>query len=360
MRRIDNLVSWPQVTQTILERRASIVTVLAVVAMIAFAISIMRSHTVRHVTENGAVSDKGWQAVAPGHVEPLSKEIKITSVVVATVGEVLIKTNDKVFAGEPLIKLKDDELRARLVAAEAQVALRERVRDDQHASGKAADRRRAEDALSDAESEFYNARSAVDAAAKARRASDGANADLSAARTALSRAQENLRTRTVALRAVEARSPLPSQAEAQLNIARADLLVARAALDKMTIRAPIAGTVLQVNVKAGETAMPSSTQPLLLIGDVSALRVRAEVDDRDIANIKVGQTVVVRASAFPDREFSGKVVSIAPTVVPASGVVRGPLNATDVDVVDVLIDLTNAGLLLPGMQIDVYFPRNER
>ena len=73
------------------------------------------------MAENAAGSDKAWQAVAPGRVEPSSGEIKITSVVGALVGEVLVKANDRVFAGEPLIRLKDDEVSARLAAAEAQV-----------------------------------------------------------------------------------------------------------------------------------------------------------------------------------------------------------------------------------------------
>jgi HlyD family secretion protein len=345
------------------QRRARVASVLGVVgvaAVIAFTVLMMRSRTITHVAENGAGPDKAWQAVAPGRVVPASGEIKITPVVVGLVDEVLVRANDKVFAGEPLIRLKDDELRARLAAAEAQVALRVRVRNDQRASGKAADRRRAEDALSEAESEVFNARSAVDAAAVARRGGSGSDADLGTARAALSRAHDLLRTRTAALRAAEAQSPLPSQPEAQLNIARAELAMARAAVDKMTIRAPSAGTVLQVNIKVGETAMPSSAQPLLLIGDVSSLRVRAEVDDRDVGNIKIGQPVVVRAAAFPDREISGKVASIAPTVGPASGVARGPRNPTDVDVVEVLIDLTDPGPLASGTQVDAYFRRSEQ
>jgi HlyD family secretion protein len=341
-------------------RFASVLGLVGVAALIAFTVLMMRSRTITHVAENGGGPDKAWQAVAPGRVVPSSGEIKITPVVVGLVDEVLVRANDKVFAGEPLIRLKDDELRARLAAAEAQVALRVRVRNDQRASGKAADRRRAEDALSEAESEVFNARSAVDAATAARRVGRGSDADLSTARAALSRAQDLLRTRTAALRAVEAQSPLPSQNEAQLNIARAELAMARAAIDKMTIRAPSAGTVLQVNIKVGETAMPSSAQPLLLIGDVSSLRVRAEVDDRDVGNIKIGQPVVVRAAAFPDREISGKVASIAPTVGPASGVARGPRNPTDVDVVEVLIDLTDPGPLASGMQVDAYFHRSEQ
>jgi HlyD family secretion protein len=345
-----------------LQRRAGIASVLGLAglaAVVAFAAWIMRPQTATQVAEKAAGSDKGWQAVAPGRVEPSSGETKISPVVVGLVSEVLVKANDQVFAGEPLIRLKDDELRARLAAAEAQVALRQRVRNEQRASGKAADRRKAEDAVSEAESEVFDARSALDAAAVARRMGRGSDAELSAARAALSRAEEVLRTREAALRELEADSPLPSQSEAQLNIARAERAMARAAIDKMTIRAPIAGTVLQVNVKVGETAMPSSAQPLLVIGDISSLRVRAELDDRDVGNVKIGQPVVVRATAFPDREISGRVASIAPTVRSASSVARGPRNPTDIDVVEVLIELNDPGPLASGMQVDAYFRRNE-
>ena len=66
-----------------------------------------------------APQDKRWQAVAPGRVEPCSGQIKVATAVVGVVDKVLVKANDKVFAGEPLIHLADDELRARLAAAES-------------------------------------------------------------------------------------------------------------------------------------------------------------------------------------------------------------------------------------------------
>jgi HlyD family secretion protein len=319
------------------------------------AVAFMRPQGSTELAKNAAELDKRWQAVAPGRVVPLSGEIKITPVVIALVDEVLVKTNDRVFAGEPLIRLKDDELRARLAAAEAQVDLRQRARDEQRGSAKTADRRKTADALSEAETEVFDARAKVDAAAIAWRRRGGSDAELRAARAALSRAQENFRTRAATLRDVEAEGTLPTQLEAQLNAARAERSVARAAVDKMMIRAPIAGTVLQVNVKAGETAAPSSPQPLIVMGDLSALRVRAEVDERDVGNIKIGQPVVVRAAAFPGREFAGKVASIAPIVAAASGVARGSRNPTDVDVVEVMVDLTDPGPLASGMQVDAYF-----
>jgi HlyD family secretion protein len=115
--------------------------------------------------------------------------------------------------------------------------------------------------------------------------------------------------------------------------------------------------VLQVNIHAGELAAPSAPQPLVLLADLTKLRVRAELDERDVAEIKLGQMASVRSAAMPGREFTGKVVSIAPMVEPARIGARGPNNRSDVDAVEVLIDLVEPGPLTVGMRVDVYFDR---
>jgi HlyD family secretion protein len=304
-----------------------------------------------------AADEKRWQAVAPGRVEPGSGEIKIAPSLVGVIGEVLVKPNDKVFAGEPMIRLLDNEAQARVAAAEAQVALRRRVRNDEAAPSRAAARRRAEDAAADAERAVTEAQAALDKAAIDQRAGRGWETGLESARSTFARAQERLKLQRAELRRIENdnNTPLPSQTEGQLNVARAELLAAEAAVAKMTIRAPAGGTVLQVNARPGELASPTALQPLVLLGDVSALRVRAELDERDFGEIRVGQLVVVRAAAFRGREFGGKVSFIAPVVEPGRISARGQRTVTDVDVVEVLVELTEAGPLAVGMKVDVYF-----
>jgi len=303
--------------------------------------------------------NKLWQAVAPGRVEPSSGEIKIAPPIVGRIGDVLVKVNDKVFAGEPLIRLDDDEIQARLLVGQAQVALRKRARNDQRASNRASVRRQAEDAVADSEQAVVEARSALDKAAAVRRAGKGSDDEIDAARARLTRAQDRLKQQKVDLRRLETDfgAPLPSQTEGQLTIARAELLGIEAAIEKMTIRAPIGATVLQINAKAGELATPSAAQPLLLLGDISAMRVRAELDERDFGDIKIGQTVLVRAAAFREREFAGKVLSIAPIVQSSRISVRDQRNVTDVSVAEVLVDLAEPGPLKVGMKVDVYFRR---
>ena len=328
-----------------------------VAAAAAALVPMIRAEEAARASRIETPDDKRWQAVAPGRVEPTSGEIKIAAPIVGVIGEVLVKANDKVFAGEPLIRLVDSEAQARLATAEAQIALRRRARNDESPSSRASTRRKAEDGVADADKALSEAQAAVDRAAIERRAGRGSDADVDAARAALSRAQDRLKQQKAELRKVEAdtNTPLPTQVEGQLNVARTELAVAQAAVEKLTIRAPIGGTVLQVNGKAGELASPSGTQPMVLLGDVSTLRVRAELDERDFGEIKIGQPALVRAAAFRGRDFAGKVVFIAPIVEPARINSRGQRSVTDVDVVEVLIDLAEPDALAVGMKVDVYF-----
>jgi HlyD family secretion protein len=310
------------------------------------------------VAQTGRAQDKneGWAAVAPGLVEPRSGEIRIFAPVIGRISEVPVAVSDKVLADEPLVRLDDEEARARVTAQRAEVAMHERERNEKSA-GKAANRRRAEDAVADAEEALDDARAAFDNAAITKRAGKGSDATVSNARAAWTSAQEDLLRQREDLQHVENESetPLPTQLEGQLDVARSDLRASIAELQKLIVRAPIAATVLQVNAKVGELAAPSSAQPLVLLGDLSKLRVRAELDEQDVGKIKQGDKAVVRASAFPGREFSGMVATIAPIVVPGRISPPGSRNLTDISVTEVVVDLDDAGPLLAGMKVDVYF-----
>src|SRR6478672_5259174 len=118
-------------------------------------------------------NEKRWLAVAPGRVEPPSGIIKVAAPAIGIVSKVLVKVNDTVFSGEPLILLNDDEIQARYAAAEAQAGMRRRLRDEQAVTGKALERRRAEDAVAEQETAVFDAQAAVDKAAAQWRASGG-------------------------------------------------------------------------------------------------------------------------------------------------------------------------------------------
>ena len=308
-----------------------------------------------------ATSKPEWAASAPGRVEPAGGEARIGAQVPGRVVEVLVAANDKVAAGDLLVRLEDDDLLPRIHAAAAEAAVRKRERDSAEATGKPAqDRRAAEDTLATAERQLAQARDDLDRTSKQRRDGTGSAADVDTAREAVTKARERLWQARDGLRkalAVEGLPP-PTRPEAALTAARADLSLAEAALEKTRIRAAAAGTVLQVTAKVGESIAPSPEAVLLVMGDLSSLRVRAEFEERDLGKVRTGQAAVVRSDAFPGRDFEGNVTFLAQSLGPSRFGQRGPRKPTDVDVLEVLIELNGKPPLLPGMRVDV-FVRNE-
>lgn len=305
-------------------------------------------------------AQKQWAAVALGRVEPRSREIRLAATTAGRIIEVLVKPNDTVFAGELLVRLDDVEAQARVVMAAARAGASERARDDQSAPRGSGERRRAEDTLAEAEQGHVAARDALDAAVMVRRRSGGAEMMIGPARERYAQAQARLRRAQDDLARIRAGAdtPLPNRTEADWLAGRAELTVADAGLERTRLRAPIDGTVLQVAARPGEITTPTAERPLVALGDLTGLRVRAELDERDIGQVKVDQAVTVRANAFPGRDFRGNVTSIAQTVGPGGMTARGPRRQSDIDVLEVTIDLADPGPLKVGMQVDVYFSRD--
>ncbi|HEX6001119.1 MAG TPA: efflux RND transporter periplasmic adaptor subunit [Hyphomicrobiaceae bacterium] len=293
-----------------------------------------------------------WAASAPGRVEPSGGEIRMAAQVPGRVVDVLVGVNDKVQAGDLLVRLADEDLVARVNAARAEVAVRKRDRDNENASKAAQDRRGYDDEVADAERQLAFARENLDRALALKR--DGKTADVAKARDAAAKARDSLDDAKDALRKVANNGPAPSRQEAALAAARAELSLAEAALERTRLRAPSDGSVLQVNARVGETVAPSPENLLVVMGNVSSLRVRAELEERDIGKVHVGQSAIVRSDAFPGKDFEGKVFSSAKALGPSKLGQRGPRRPTDIDVLEVIIDLDGQPPLLPGMRVDVF------
>jgi HlyD family secretion protein len=300
-----------------------------------------------------------WVAAAPGRVEPRSGQIHIAAAIGGNVAAVYAAINDKVAEGEVLIRLEDREARARVAAAEAEAATRKRDRDAQPATAGREDVRRAEDAVYAAERAVSAARFELDDAIFADHKGSANARALSAARNRLADSRERVRHEQLALAAAQSKPNLlsPNRFEAALIAGRADVTLAETLRDKTRIRAPLAGTILQINAKVGELVAASPEQPLIAMGDMSVVRVRAEVDEQDVGKIRMGQRVFVRSSAYPGRDFDGRVVEMAPSLaLPRMGS-RGARRATDVEVMEVLVHLDGVVSLLPGMRVDTFFKR---
>jgi HlyD family secretion protein len=298
-----------------------------------------------------------WAASATGRVEPKNGEVRIASEVGGRIVEVLAETNDQVKAGDLLLRLDDDDYYAKIDAAKAEAGVRERERAEEPATGLALDRRNAEDAVAKAQRDVFAAHEAFDAAYRAAKTGKGKADAVETARKDLAAKEEALASAKAKLAEVEARPgmPLPQRLESSLALARADLTSAELALERTRIRAPADGTILNVLARVGETAVPTPESAVIVFGDMTSLRLRAEVEERDAAKVHVGQRVVVKADAFPDKTFEGTVTSISQSLGAPRIATRGPRRPNDVEVVEVMVALDGHPPLFTGMRVDTFF-----
>lgn len=126
-----------------------------------------------------------------------------------------------------------------------------------------------------------------------------------------------------------------SSAKAQVIQAQAAVDDAEAALDATTLRAPISGTVLQVNGKVGSSAGSSSSSAapsatgdstststdLVVIADLTALQVSVAVPESDIGSLALDQAAAVTFPAVDGASATGTITSIDPVPTTSSNVV---------------------------------------
>ncbi|MGI9036447.1 MAG: efflux RND transporter periplasmic adaptor subunit [Pyrinomonadaceae bacterium] len=101
-------------------------------------------------------------------------------------------------------------------------------------------------------------------------------------------------------------------AQAAQNSAQTQVDAARKAVSDATVYAPISGYVSDKTADVGEFV--STNQKVATIVRTSVLRLKIDVPEQNIGQVKIGQGISLQTSAYPDRNFAGKVVRIAPSV----------------------------------------------
>ena len=133
-----------------------------------------------------------------------------------------------------------------------------------------------------------------------------------------------------------------ADAKSSLENAQSNLDMTTDNYENYTITAPISGTVTTKNVNAGENVQNgNSATALAVIYDLSEVTFEMNIDELDISNVKVGQTVEVTADAFEDQTFEGTVTKVSMEGTAANGVTYYPVTVT----------MTEYGGLLPGMNV---------
>jgi len=150
------------------------------------------------------------------------------------------------------------------------------------------------------------------------------------------RAEELAKTSTVSQRELESRRATAATAQARVGVAQANREQAQARLRQTEVRAPAAGTIAKRNARLGAVMSAGGTELFRLIRD-DRVELVAEVPERDLAALRVGQPVTLAEDGTRGTAHTGTVRLIAPTVDPRTrmGVVK--------------VDVTGAADLRPGM-----------
>jgi HlyD family secretion protein len=258
-----------------------------------------------------------------GYLVP-ARQIRLTPPVAGQLSEVLVKEGDVVEKGQILARIDPRPFEANVKRAEAALAgARARL-----AELEAGPRR---EEVNAAEADLKAGQAQLEAAReRQKRMEELATKARAVSSEELCEAQRAAEVQTAvvaklkaALALVKEGAPKERLDAAKAAVAEAEARLARARweLDGATVKAPIAGTVLQLQADVGGFVSPTATVASWLcdLADLSQLEVEVAVQERDLGHIARGQKCLIRPDAFPKEELTGTVTRIGPVADRAKG-----------------------------------------
>jgi HlyD family secretion protein len=265
------------------------------------------------------VQDIVQTIVASGHVEtPL--RVDIASQITGTVASIPVAEGQTVTARQLLIALEDSEAKAlvsqaRAAVTQAEARLRQ-IRD----LGLPSARQALEQAKINRANVAKQTARTIELQAKG-----------FVGQSVLDDAQKNLAIADSQVKAAQLQVDSNAQrggdylvADAALQQAKASFDVAVARLDYTTIKAPVDGILIARNVERGDVVQPGKV--LMVLSPGGQVQLIAQIDERNLANLRLGEKAIVAADAFPDSRFAAEVAYINPAVDPLRGSVEVKLN----------------------------------
>jgi len=259
-----------------------------------------------------------------GLVEAANDNISLGTSLPGIVKTVNVKAGDRVKAGQALFQIDDREYRADLLVKQAELAKAEGALEEALASQK------------DSTSQYSLVKDA----------------------SGLAVSVDDIQKRKHAAELGDARLV---SAKANVTAARASLEAARTVLDRLTVRAPMEGEVIQLNVRPGEYA-PTGVldKPLMRLGSLETYHIRVDVDENDAWRFRTG----ARATAFlrGNREFKAEVrfARVEPYVTPKVSLTGSSSERVDTRVLQVIYSFDRKALpVYVGQQVDVFIETNE-
>ncbi|WP_086606486.1 efflux RND transporter periplasmic adaptor subunit [Erythrobacter donghaensis] len=148
-------------------------------------------------------------------------------------------------------------------------------------------------------------------------------------------------------------------ARARLAAAQSAAAAARTEIERLVIRAPIAGEILAVNIRPGEfvaTQGGGNSQPFIQMGQTNPLHVRVDIDENEVARVALGQPAVVSPRGAAELHVEATFVRAEPQVVPKRSLTNSAAERVDVRVLQLIYALPPSDDFRVGQQIDAFIP----
>jgi HlyD family secretion protein len=296
-----------------------------------------------------------------GYVEPASDIRKLTFKIDGVIEKCPVHIGQQVAAGAVLATLRNNDEQSAIAVTEKQLLLAKAVRDRlvsgvHPAELEAAQRRIAalEVRLKFFQQQYNREMSLVKQKVSTDEALEQVTTDMNQTTEELKEAHAKLKHLETFIRAEDR-----AEADAQVNLAAANLAAAKTRFDDTFLRAPIKGTVLEILKREGEAVRAFDPTPVMVFADLSNLRVRAEFDERFVNSIREGQPAVLFGRGLGDRTASGKVTLVKSMMGKKTVFSRESSERKDLEVLQVFIE-PNQPLNVPvGLKIDVELPALE-
>lgn len=292
-----------------------------------------------------------------GVVEPQTENISVGTQMPGVVVEVFVKVNQQVKAGDPLFRLDDRELRARLnlqqaVLAQSQSSLTRlknlpRQEDKPVSIAKVTE---SEANLADKLSLYQRSQSLrkTNAISEEELVSREHNYQMAKAQYDYAKAQLELLEAGSWSFDVNVAAEAVKQTQAQLDQVQTDI-------DRLTVRALVDGEVLQVNVRPGEYVGIQAGQAYVVLGNVDKLHIRVSIDEHDIPRYRIGAKATAQLKGTPEIQYPLTFVRVEPFVVPKKSLTGENTERVDTRVLQVIYSVdSQKQRLYVGQQVDVF------
>jgi len=295
---------------------------------------------------------------AEGLVEPTSENISLSCPVSGLITKLYVKAGDRVREGQPLFALDDRDLvadlgvkRAALVAAQARLAKLQQAPRAEEVPPSEAKVDEAKAQLADAEVQVRLIESVTDRRAVRQEDVERRRLNYQASKARLDEAEKDL-----ALIKAGTWSADLAVGQADIDQAAAAVRQDEINIDRLTMRAPADGIILQNKVRLGQYAQAGIlSDPLMVFGAGKGLHVRADVDENDAWRVRPGSPAVARLRGNSRISFPLEFVRFEPYVIPKQSLTGDVTERVDTRVPQVIYQFKDPRTaVFDGQQLDIF------